>query len=81
MTTWADERLAQLRADWPDWDIWYVLRYLVPAIWCAKPKGAEVATINTDSPERLVELIEGLRINRTAELVIPSDAQQGVGYR
>ena len=41
------------------WDIWHV-RCVYPkpyTVWCARPVGHPVATINTDSPEHLVEEI------------------------
>jgi hypothetical protein len=55
--TWEDEQLATLRAYYPGWEIWIVLCYMAPTVWCARPTGHPVATINTDSPERLVEAI------------------------
>ena len=57
MQTWADEQLAMLRANYPVWDIWLVPRYPVGETWCARPKGSPIATINTDSPEHLIEMI------------------------
>jgi hypothetical protein len=30
---------------------------MAPTVWCARPAGHPVATINTDSPEHLVEAI------------------------
>jgi hypothetical protein len=37
------------------WDLWAV-RYATmrQTAWCARPKGAPVATINVDSPEALI---------------------------
>ena len=59
MQTWDDQQLALLRPKYPDWDIWTV-RGIYPkpyTIWCAKPAGSPTATINTDSPEHLIEMI------------------------
>ena len=59
MQSWADRTLEQLRPNYPDWDIWTV-RSIYPrplTTWCARPKGAPIATINVDSPESLIEAI------------------------
>ena len=55
VTSYADQQLALLRPNYPDWDLWTV-KVLIPShtVWCAKPKGSAVATINADSPESLV---------------------------
>ena len=43
---------------YPHWDIWTVrLATARQTVWCARPAGHSVATINTDSPEHLVEKI------------------------
>jgi hypothetical protein len=43
---------------YPHWDIWTVrLATARQTVWCARPAGHPVATINTDSPEHLVEKI------------------------
>ena len=55
--SWEDEQLALLRPNYPGWDIWLVPCYMAPAAWCARPVGHPVATINTDSPDRLIEEI------------------------
>jgi hypothetical protein len=55
MHDWAEQQLAILRPMYPRWDIWTVrLITARQTVWCARPKGAPVATINTDSPEALV---------------------------
>ncbi len=59
MQSWEDNQLALLRPHYPDWDIWTV-RSIYPKpfmTWCAKPTGSPTATINTDSPEHLIEMI------------------------
>jgi hypothetical protein len=55
--SWEDNQLAILRPKYPEWDIWIVPCYIGPAVWCARPAGHLVATINTDSPEHLIEEI------------------------
>ncbi len=57
MQTWEDEQLATLRIYYPEWELWIVPCYMAPTVWCARPRGALVATINTDSPEHLIEEI------------------------
>lgn len=54
-TDWTGQQLAILRPKYPHWDLWAV-RVLIPkkTVWCARPKGHPVATINTDSPEHLI---------------------------
>jgi len=57
--TWEDQQLAVLRPMYPRWDIWTVRNiYPKPSYtWCARPKGAPVATVNAESPEDLVAAI------------------------
>jgi hypothetical protein len=51
----ADDTLAMLRPLYPRWDIWTVrIATARQIVWCARPKGAPVATINADSPEALI---------------------------
>lgn len=61
MRSWDDEQLDALRSMYAErWDIWHV-RCVYPkprTVWCARPKGHPVATINTDSPEQLIEEIQ-----------------------
>jgi hypothetical protein len=47
-----------LRPQYPHWDIWTV-RTVVPSgyVWCARPVGHPVATINVESPEELIAAI------------------------
>jgi len=67
MQSWADSTCTLLRQQYAGrWDIWYVPLYVGGATWCAKPAGAPVATINTDSPERLIEAM------REAEAASPA---------
>jgi len=58
LQTWEDRQLDQLRPKYPGWDIWIVPILQPPhTVWCARPKGTPVATINVDSPEALIEEI------------------------
>jgi len=57
VTDWADDQLALLRPNYPAWQLWVVRRYIGGTVWCAKPAGAPIATINTDTPEQLIEAI------------------------
>ena len=70
-----DRQLALLRPNYPDWDIWTV-RVLIPphTIWCAGPKGSPTATINTDPPEHLIELLSagGSLCYRSVALLPPA---------
>jgi hypothetical protein len=56
---WAEDQLALIRPNYEGrWDLWFVRVYQPPSVvWCARPVGAPVATINTDSPEHLIEEI------------------------
>ena len=59
MQSWDEQQLAILRPQYEGrWELWTV-RVLCPnhTVWCARPVGHPVATINTDSPEELVEEI------------------------
>jgi hypothetical protein len=58
MRSYVDEQLEALRAMCQGWDVWTVrLATQKRTLWCARPKGHPVATINTDSPENLIEAI------------------------
>jgi hypothetical protein len=54
---WAEDQLALLRPMYPGWDLWIVRQFVGGIVWCARPKSAPRATINTDSPEHLIEEI------------------------
>jgi hypothetical protein len=60
MRSWDEQQLDALRVMYEGrWDIWHV-RCIYPkpyTVWCARPAGHPVATINTDSPEHLIEMI------------------------
>lgn len=58
MQSWAEQQLANLRPQYEGrWQIWVVPRYCQTTVWCARPKGSPIATINADSPEHLIEEI------------------------
>ena len=57
MQSWDDRQLAILRPNYPQWDLWAVRCWPNRTVWCARPKGSPIATINTDSPEHLIEEI------------------------
>ena len=56
LTTWR----AALRAEFPDWQCWYVLRYAEgTTLWCARPADTQDASQNVygDSAVELAEAI------------------------
>jgi hypothetical protein len=53
-----DETLARLRADWPHWQIWTVLRAVGGTIWCARRWDDEKRILNADSADELVGYLE-----------------------
>ena len=58
MQSWDDQQLAILRPQYEGrWELWTVHCWPNHTVWCARPVGHPVATINTDSPEHLVEEI------------------------
>ena len=58
MQSWDDRQLAILRPQYEGrWELWAVRCWPNHTVWCARPVGHPVATINTDSPEHLVEEI------------------------
>jgi hypothetical protein len=56
--SWEDRQLVMLRRRFPNWQIWTV-RYATTrqTAWCARPKGAPVATVNVWSADELVKAI------------------------
>lgn len=56
---WYDERLkawlAVLQAEFPGWEIWYVLQYPIGATWHARPRGCQdpSRTLHADGAVRL----------------------------
>jgi hypothetical protein len=53
-----DEVLARLRADWPQWQIWTVLRVVGGTLWCARRWDGSGRVLNTDSADELAGRLE-----------------------
>lgn len=53
-----DAALAQLQADWPDWQIWIVHRHIGGPVWCARRRDDHKRVLNADSAEHLAEYLE-----------------------
>jgi hypothetical protein len=66
VTSWTDQQLAMLRPLYPEWDLWAVRCWPKHTVWCARPKGTPVATINADSPEELIAAIAEQEANLQA---------------
>jgi hypothetical protein len=50
--------VAELEAQFPDWQIWVVNRAVGHALWCARPWSDETAVVNLDSAQELREYLE-----------------------
>ncbi|MCW2934329.1 MAG: hypothetical protein JWM19_5291 [Actinomycetia bacterium] len=59
MTTIQETRLAELKARWPAWDIWFVRQVYGPGTWCATPSAAKLATCNKGTAAELDERLAG----------------------
>ena len=58
VTDWAEQQLAILRPQYEGrWELWTVRCWPNHTVWCARPVGHPVATINTDNPEHLIKEI------------------------
>jgi hypothetical protein len=53
MVTANDQRLAEMKATYPNWDIWYIVCARDPTRWCCRPRGAPKANRQEWSPEAL----------------------------
>lgn len=53
MTTEQDLALADLRAEFPHWQIWLVPTVVGPDVWCARPLGQTRPVLNADSADHL----------------------------
>ena len=53
-----DETLARLRADWPQWQMWTVLRVVGGTLWCARRWDGTGPILNADSADELVDLLD-----------------------
>lgn len=59
MGTIVEARLSELQAKYPKWEIWHTSQVYGPGWWNAKPKGAQVATVNKQSADDLDEWLAG----------------------
>jgi hypothetical protein len=50
--------IAELEAQFPDWQIWVVNRAVDHALWCARPWSNGKAVVNLDSAQQLREYLE-----------------------
>lgn len=57
MIDWNEQQLRLLRLRYPTWDLWAVRCWPNHTVWCARPAGTPIATINVDSPEALIAAI------------------------
>jgi hypothetical protein len=53
-----DEAVARLKTDWPQWQIWTVLRAVGGTIWCARRWDDTGPVLNADSADELAEALE-----------------------
>jgi hypothetical protein len=55
-----DATVAQLAADWPRWQIWYVPRLYQCTAWCARRWGWKPGDVvlNAESPAGLAAMLE-----------------------
>ena len=63
MATWEDEQQTILAASYPDWEIWYVRRYIGHTVWCARPLGRQEPLLNAGSPGELREYIAEITVS------------------
>jgi len=49
--------VAQLEADWPDWQVWYVPKAVGGMTWCARRWDGTGDVINADSPDELEAML------------------------
>ena len=52
------EALARLRADWPQWQVWTVLRAVGGTWWCARRWDGTGRVLNAGSSDELAAAIE-----------------------
>ncbi len=53
-----DDDLAQLQADWPNWECWIVRKVIGGPTWCARRRDDHRTVLNADSAEHLAEYLE-----------------------
>lgn len=51
--TVTEERLAELKAKYPAWHLWYVSAVYGDGTWCAMPAGAKIAAVNKGTANQL----------------------------
>jgi hypothetical protein len=56
--------VAELEAQFPDWQVWVVNRAVGHPLWCARPWTDERAVVNLDSAQQLREYLERQTRNR-----------------
>ena len=54
----SDPALAQLQADWPNWEVWIVRKVIGGPTWCARRRDDHKKVLNADSAEHLAEYLE-----------------------
>jgi hypothetical protein len=53
-----DRALAQLQADWPNWEVWIVYRLIGGPAWCARRRDDHKKVLNAGSAAELAEYLE-----------------------
>ena len=53
-----DEMLARLKADWPHWQIWTILRVVGGTMWCARRWDGTGPILNADTADELAQFLE-----------------------
>jgi hypothetical protein len=49
--------VADLEADWPKWQIWFVPRAVGGTVWCARRWDGQGRVLNAGSPDELAEYL------------------------
>jgi hypothetical protein len=57
MRSWEQIKQDELADMFPSYDVWFVPRVCGHTLWCARPKGHPVATIQAGSADELQERI------------------------
>lgn len=57
---WAAGKVAELEAEWPGWQVWYVPRVYGGTLYCARRHGWQPGgvVLNAHTPEELTEYLE-----------------------
>lgn len=72
MRLWADDKRDELAEMFPSHDVWFVPEYGGHVMWCSRPKGHQIATLNRGSAGELEEAITE-ELARMARPVIKAD--------